>query len=996
VQYPHTVTLLIVRERCSIVAMKNLISVLFWSLLTSVGYAQNYIPVFQSSESEKWADSMLSKLSYQQKLGQLFMIDAFSNKDSAHVKQVSGLIEQYGIGGLIFFQGGPYRQAILTNYYQKQSQVPLLIGIDGEWGLQMRLDSTIRFPRQMTLGAGADSVQVFEMGKEIGRQMKRMGIHVNFAPDVDINNNPKNPIINSRSFGESRERVAKLSFQYMKGLQDEGVLACAKHFPGHGDTDTDSHLSLPVVHADSARIDSLELYPYKSLIPGGLGSVMVAHLFVPAVDSTPGRAGTLSPVLVNGWLKKKLGFNGLIFTDALNMKGVAAFNEPGELELKALMAGNDVLLYSENIPTAINRIHRAIQECEIDQSLIDEKVRKLLMVKYWAGLAESKQVDTSSLFIDLNNDFAQTLNYSLYSKSATLLRNKGKVLPLHPYYRDCIAAVAVNDTTGNLFQQVMAAYAHVDFFNLPKDASSGSIDSLLKLLSDYDRIVVSVHNTTINAAKNFNVTPSMVEFVTKAGKKNKSILCIFGNAYVLGKFENYEDFDAVVQAYEDTWMPQKLVAQKLFGAGFFSGRLPVSSPPWFAIDEGLNSSALHVLKEAPPSLKGVNADTLSKIDDKIRLAIHDSMFPGCQVVIAKSGDVIYNKSFGYFTYDKSRPVLWNDLYDIASVTKIASTALACMLLVDRNKLDIDAKASKYLPYLRHTDKKDITIRSLMAHQSGLKSWIPFWKGTTDSSGVLSSELFRRTPESGYTIKVADSIFLLNSYRDSIIDYIIKSPLENEGKYVYSDLGIILLQCIVEKLSGKSIDHFVTDHFYKPLGLWKTGYNPMEFENRAKIVPTENDTLFRKQLIHGFVHDPAAAMMNGVGGHAGVFSNARSLAVIMQMLLNKGEYGGKRYIKPATVDLFTSQAYIGSENRRGLIFDRPDPSKGVSGPTAMDASLRSFGHAGFTGTYAWADPDNQMVFIFLSNRVFPDSSNRKLASSNLRTQLMQLVYDAIKQ
>lgn len=976
--------------------MKNVALILLGLIFSCCSLAQKYNPVFQSAESERWADSILLNMSYQEKIGQLFMIDAFSNKDSAHVKQITDLITQYSIGGLIFFQGGPYRQANLTNYYQSKSRIPLLIGIDGEWGLQMRLDSTIRFPRQMTLGAGADSGQVYLMGREIGRQMHRMGIHVNFAPDVDINNNPRNPIINSRSFGESPVKVAGLSFEYMKGMQEEGVLACAKHFPGHGDTDTDSHLALPVVHADSARLDSLELYPYKKLIPAGLGSVMVAHLFVPAIDSTPGRAGTLSPILVNGWLKEKLGFNGLIFTDALNMKGVAAFNEPGELELKALMAGNDILLYSQNVPTAIGRIHKAIQECEIEQTLVDEKVRKLLMVKYWSGLADTISVDTAGLQADLNNHAAQSLNYLLYNESSTLLRNKGKVIPLHPYYRDCIAAVAVNDTSGNLFQQVMSAYAHVDFFNLPKDASSTAIDSLLRLLSDYDRVVISIHNTSINAAKNFNVTPAMIEFVKKAGKKNKSILCVFGNAYVLGKFEDYENFDAVVQAYEDTYLPQKLVAQKLFGAGYFSGRLPVSSPPWFTINEGLNSKALHVLKEVPPSFRNMNPEVLSRMDTVISEAIKDSVFPGCQILVAKSGDIIYSKSFGYFTYDKTHPVADDALYDIASVTKIASTALACMLLVDRHKLDIDAKASKYLPFLRNSDKEDITVRALMAHQSGLRSWIPFWKETKDSVNGFSSVIYRRSAAPGFTTQVADSLYVLDSFRDTILDRIVKSPLEKPGKYVYSDLGIILLQCIVEKLSGKTLDHFVTDNFYKPLGLWKTGYNPLDFESKSRIAPTEYDTAFREQLVHGFVHDPTAAMMNGVGGHAGVFSNARSLAVIMQMLLNKGEYAGKRYLKPETIDLFTKQAYEDSDNRRALIFDRPDPSKGESGPAALGASLRSYGHSGFTGTYAWVDPEHDLIFVFLSNRVFPDASNKKLSASNLRTHLMQVAYDAMKQ
>ncbi|MFN8153325.1 MAG: glycoside hydrolase family 3 N-terminal domain-containing protein [Bacteroidia bacterium] len=968
--------------------------VLLWVSLTAG--AQKYIPVYRQPATISWADSVLSQMDYWDKIGQLFMVDAFSNKDSAHIRQITTLIDSFHIGGLIFFQGGPLRQAVLNNYYQSRSKYPLLIGFDGEWGLQMRLDSTIRFPRQMTLGAGAGEEQVYAMGREIGRQMHRMGVHVNFAPDIDINNNPGNPIINSRSFGENRNKVAVLGAAYMKGMQEQKVLACGKHFPGHGDTDTDSHLSLPVIHADFARIDSLELFPFKELIKQGLGSVMVAHLFVPAVDSTPGLAGSLSDKLVKGLLKDSLGFDGLVFTDALNMKGVAANNEPGELELKALLAGNDVLLYSLDIPKAVARIHKAIQECEIDQELIDSKVKKILMVKCWAGLAAERTVDTADLYRQLNAAEADSLNYTLYEGAPTLLRNKGKVIPLHTYYRDCIASVVINDSVGNPFQQRLAANAHVDFFRLAKDATSGAIDSLMDALSDYDRIIISVHNTTINATKNFGITPSMTEFVNKAGHRKGSILCVFGNAYVLGKFNEYDHFDAVIQAYEDTWLPQVQVAEKLFGGGVFEGHLPVSSPPWFFLGEGMVSDAAHILSEVPPALGGMNQDSLNLIDKIVQDAIADSVFPGCQVLAVHDGKIVFNRSFGYFTYGDSLRVKPDNVYDIASVTKIASTALACMLLVDRHRLDIDAKASRYLGFLKESDKKDITIRQLMAHEAGLQAWIPFWKQTVDSSGNLSQEYYRSVPEKGFTVQVAEGIYIADDYKDIIKEQILSSPLENPGKYVYSDLGLILLQWVVEKISGKEIDHFVYDNFYKPMGVWKMGYHPTEWTSLSNIVPTEIDTSFRHQLVHGFVHDPAAAMMGGTAGHAGVFSNARSLAVIMQMLLNKGEYGGRRYIQPSTVDLFTTQAFPGSVNRRALLFDKPDTTKGLNGPSAPASSSQAFGHSGFTGTYAWADPQHQLVFIFLSNRVYPSAANNKLAHSNLRTLLMQKVYEAIKQ
>lgn len=950
--------------------------------------------VYDTPDSRAWADTMLSHMNYWQKIGQLFMVDAFSNKDSAHIYQIRQLIDSFQIGGLIFFQGGPYRQAQLTNYYQSRSKIPLLIGIDGEWGLNMRLDSTMRFPRQMTLGAGADDKEVYAMGREIARQCRRLGVHVNFAPVVDINNNPLNPIINSRSFGEEKHRVAQLSRAYMEGLQDGHVLACAKHFPGHGDTDSDSHLALPVVNSSVQRLDSVELFPYRQLIQNGLGSVMVAHLFVPAVDSTPGLAGSLSPAMVNGLLKDSLGFGGIVFTDALNMKGVSGYFKSGELELKALLAGNDVLLYSSDIPAAIQYLHLAVQNCEINESRIDSSVRKILQLKYWTGLNKTEFVDTLQLSRDLFTSEAGWLNYRVYDRAPTLLKNRNNILPLHSYYRDCIASLVLNDTLGNPFQTELSAYAHVDVFSLPKNASRDAIDSLIKLLDDYDRVIVSIHNTSINAAKNFGITEPIVEAVKHLSTRKGNVLVVFGNAYVLNKLPAAHHYDALIQAYEDTWLPHFQTAQKIFGGSAFSGALPVSTHD-FDAGKGIHKDAWDVIRYSMPEELGITSASFDSISFIIDKAIRDSVFPGCQVLIARDNTIIYNKAFGYHTYAKEQKVKPEDLYDIASVTKIASTALACMLLYDKHKLDPDAKVSKYLPEFRKTDKKDITVARVMAHQAGFKSWIPFWKSTVDSAGP-SPLYYRKQYSAAFSIQVADSLFIRTDYQDTLWDIILNTPLENSGDYVYSDLGMFVIQRVVEKLTGKTLGQYVHDNFYKPLGLWNMGYHPLEWSKSSAIVPTEMDTAFRRMLIRGFVHDPAAAMMGGEAGNAGVFANARSLAVIMQMLLNKGTYAGRRYLKYGTVEKFTSQAFAGSLNRRGLFFDRPDVNLGKEGPTANSASLQAFGHSGFTGTCAWADPAEGLVYIFLSNRVYPSAGNNKLARQNIRTRIMQVAYDAFRQ
>ncbi len=976
----------IVKSSCSL-------ALFLFLLLSNHQLSAQSAPVYDSPAARQWADSVLNNLSYQQKIGQLFMMDAFSNRDAIQIAQIKSLIDSFAIGGLIFFQGGPIREALLTNYYQSISKTPLMIGMDAEWGISMRLDSTIRFPRQMTLSAGSNSQQVYQMGKEIGRQCKRMGIHVNFAPSVDINNNPLNPVINSRSFGEDRDQVALLGGMYMKGMQDVGVLACGKHFPGHGNTDTDSHLTLPTVLSNRAELDTMELVPFQKLINDSLASVMVAHLFVPALDSTTNQASTLSPYIVTDLLKHKLGFNGLIFTDALNMKGVASYYGPGEIEFKALLAGNDVLLYSENIRKAIDRIHIGIQNCEIEQSDIDSHVRKILMSKYWVGLNKFIPIDTTNLYNDLNTNEANWLNYQMYDESITLLRNKGNLIPLKTFYRDCIASVVINDTVQNNFQLMLNRYAKVDCFSIAKDASIKTMDSLMLKLEDYDRVIISIHNTSINATKNFNITENIKYFTSVMAHEKNSILCVFGNPYVLGKLDELNHMPSVILAYEDTYLPQFLTAQKIFGAKIFEGKVPVSPSSTFARGNGLSPSGTGLLKYTLPEEEGIASVKLAKIDSIIQKSIRDSVFPGCQILIALKGNVIYDKSFGWHTYDHKHVVKNTDLYDIASCTKMFASALATMLLVDKKKIDPEAKISKYLPELKHSNKKDLTVRTILAHQGGLLAWIPFWKNTVDSNG-LSTNYYRKFSENNFTTRVADSLFIRDDYPDSIWAKIIDSPLETQGKYVYSDLDLIIMQHIIEKVSGKSLDEFVEDNFYTPLGLWQTGFKPTERFDTSIIIPTENDTLFRRQVIQGYVHDPAAAMLGGVAGHAGIFSNAQALAVIMQLFLNDGVHAGKRYIKSETIDAFTRQAFPATENRRGMIFDKPEPDVTKPGPTAASASPMTFGHNGFTGTCAWADPQNGLVYVFLSNRVFPNAGNNKLAKLNIRTDIMQVMYDAL--
>lgn len=958
--------------------------------------AQIKKPVFINDASRQWADSVFNTLSYEQKIGQLFMVDAYSNRDSVHVAFIENLIKEYYIGGIIFFQGGPVRQAHLTNRYQSLSKIPLMIGIDGEWGLSMRLDSTIRFPRQMTLGAAGNDSLIYKMGLAIGRECKRMGIHINFAPVADINNNPLNPVINSRSFGEVKEKVTSAALMYMNGLQDQGVMACGKHFPGHGNTDTDSHFSLPVINQNAAEMDTMELFPFRRLINEGLASMMVAHLHIPAYDTGFNSTSTLSKVVTDSLLRKNLGFEGLVFTDALNMKGVANYYKIGELELKALQAGNDVLLYSADIPSSWLRIHYAIQNCEIEQEEIDEKVKRILMAKHYAGLHQISPVDTSNLIKDLNTDTAIYLSRELFETSITVLKNENNIIPLRGLGNCSIASLVMNDTLKNPFQEMILNYSNADLFRSDREPSKLFLDSLLRKLAGYEYVIFSIHNTSTKAASGYGVSDKAGEIINYLKDKVNLIIVMFGNAYTLSRLPEVEKNKSLILAYEDTNWPQYFTAQLIFGASKSHGVLPVTPVKTIPQGSGIQiQNDLSRLRFADPRELGLNKEDFDVVDSLALKAIKEKAAPGCQVLVAWKGNIIYQKSFGTFTYsDTSAKVNNNDLYDIASITKIAATALAFMKLKEEGEVDDEKKASKYFHELRKTNKRDIVIEDILSHRAGLKSWIPFWKNTMDGNRP-SYNIYHPEKDVNYSVQVADSLFILKSYQEKLWKEIYDSPVASDEKYVYSDIGMFIMQKVIEEVSGTSLDSYLEQNFYEPLGLHRILFNPRTRFTLSKIVPTEFDTSFRKTLVHGFVHDPAAAMMGGIAGNAGLFSDAYSLAVIMQMLMNGGDYGGKRFLKQETVQHFTSRHDFEGDNRRGLFFDKPEINKLKNGPTAVSASPKTFGHTGFTGTCAWADPENELVYIFLSNRVHPDAENNKLAQGNYRTDIMEAVYQIIK-
>lgn len=949
-------------------------------------------PPFTTYLHNHWVDSLMQSMTLDQKVGQLFMLAAYSNKDERHYRSIDKLIKEQQIGGLIFFQGGAARQIDLTNRYQKLTKIPLLIAGDWEWGLSMRLDSTIYFPRQMMLGAIQDQNLIYRMGEEIARQIKLVGGHVNFAPVVDINNNPNNPVIGSRSFGEDRIGVSERSLEYMRGLQDNKILAVAKHFPGHGDTDVDSHKDLPIILHDRNRLDSIELYPFKRLFNSGIGGVMVAHLFVPELDSTKNTATTLSRKVSTDLLKTELNFKGLAFTDALNMKGVSKFFEPGEVDLKALLAGNDVLLFPKDVPNAISRIKAAIESKALSLLELDNHVRKILAVKYWTGAYMSKPITKQEIHQKLNNESVKLMQQELVENALTLVSNEEQIIPLKNLQDLRIASVSIGDFKTNDFQKTLKAYSRVDDFQMKKFPSKEEWEALKKKLSNYNLVIFSFNKTNRRPAKNYGISLKSMRLVEEYAKTKSVIIDVFANPYVLKKFKSLKEFKAVIVSYNNWSVTQKLSAQLIFGGIPALGKLPVSINDSYPVGTGIIINKANRLKYTLPKDAGIDESNLYKIDSIVINSIREGAFPGCQILAAKDGKVFYNKSFGHFTYAKKHSVGNEDLYDLASITKVLATTASLMKLQDKSSFNVDSNLGYYLPFLQATNKSDLRIKDVLSHQARLKPWIPFYLHTIEQDSIRD-KVYKQKSEGKWSIQVAENLYIDSTYKDTILKEIIDSELRKKSGYKYSDLGYYLLKLIVEKQTNSSLDNYSQSSFYSKMGANHLMFNPLHEFRKQQIVPTEDDGYFRHQLVQAHVHDMGSAMLGGVGGHAGLFSNANDVAKMMQMFLNKGTYGGEEYLSKEVVELYTSCVNC-PDNRKGIGFDKPEMNSDKYGPTSPEATASSYGHTGFTGTMTWVDPETGILYVFLSNRIYPTSENQKLLKLNTRTEIQSVLYNSI--
>ncbi len=970
--------------------MKNiLIASIFLFLGTS--YAQQIDPLQTSDfeNQEKWVEGIMNNLTLDQKIGQLFMIQAYSNKDKKHKAFVKKMIKKYHIGGLIFMQGTPEKQAALTNIYQSTSKIPLLIGFDGEWGLNMRLKNSFRYPWNMTLGAVQNNKLIEQFGEQLGEHCKRIGIHVNFAPVVDINTNPANPIIGNRSFGENKYNVTEKAIAFTNGMQSTGVLANAKHFPGHGDTSTDSHKTLPFLDFTLERLDSIELFPYKKLFKTNLASVMVAHLNVPSLEPKPGVPTSISYKVITELLKEKMGYNGLIFTDALNMKGAANFAKPGDIDLAAFIAGNDMLLIPEDVKVAVKILKKALKNKVFTEDRLNESVRKILKAKYWVGLNNFETIKEEGIQDDIITIKDELLYRSLMTEAITLVQNKENLIPIKELSDNKIAYVKLGDSDNFDFTNTLKKYTEVDVI------SDENLSNLLQKLKSYNTVIIGYHKSNENPWKSFKMTVEELSWLQEISKNNKVILDVFASPYTLLDISDFKNIEAVLVSYQNSKVSQEISAQMIFGALETKGKLPVSIKNIFPEGTGLSTPNLMKLSYTIPEEVDMDSKLLAKIDSVTTMVVDSLMAPGGQVLVARYGKVVYHKSFGYQTYDKKQAVKLTDLYDLASVTKIIGGLPMIMKSEETGLLNLNETLGELMPYLKGSNKDSITLKEALSHVAKIKPWIPYYLETIDSiTKKTFPNLYRTEKSQGFSIKITENLYLIDSYTDTIYKRIAEVPqLKKEG-YKYSGLLFYLFKKYIKDTYHKEMDELNNENFYKPLGATTLGYNPLDKFNTSEIAPTEIDDYYRHQTLQGDVHDMGAAIMNGVSGNAGLFANSNDVAKMMQMYLQKGFYGGKRYLEAKTINKFSHRYYENDSIRRGLGFDKPSINPEIKASSKY-ASANSFGHSGFTGTYTWVDPDNGILYVFLSNRVYPTMSNNKLGKKDIRTVVHNLIYEAIK-
>lgn len=985
--------------------MKKTFIMLLMSALSLSMWAGNPALIYQRSmaKNQQWVDSVYNTLSDRERAAQLFipMVDPRSGATSKAT--ISKWVKTEKMGGLLFSKGSMEEYATMTNYAQSIADVPVLMSFDGEWGLSMRIKDTPRFPYNMGLGAISDEKLLYEYGREMARECRLLGIHVNFAPVLDVNSNPSNPVIGYRSFGEDPARVSRLGIAYSRGLEEGGVMSVSKHFPGHGDTSVDSHKALPTVSHDRTTLNMVDLLPFNQYIDARLSGVMVGHLSVPALDKT-GTPASLSKVITTDLLRDKMGFEGLIFTDALAMKGA---NSSINNCVAALMAGADVLLGSSSPSKDLDAVMAALKSGKITSKMIETRCKKMLAYKYALGLTVEKPINISGLESRINSSTAEAVNRKLSAALMTVVRNDSKLLPIRGLAERSIAVVNLGASSNEIFSQFCRKYANVKVYS----TSGGLSASTLSAIKKYDVVIVGVFNDKAAQKQAFAQLKSIPNMVP----------VFFMNPYEMAEFgASLNGLKILVLAYDDTRYIREYAAQAIFGGIEVSGRLPVNLKGIAPLGTGVKLKKSRLGYTTPEAI-GLNPNLEARVDDLVNQGLKTKAFPGCQVLVAKDGNVIINKSYGTLDFEEKKEVTDETLYDLASVSKATGTLSGVMRAYDEGLFELDAPVSEYIEPLQGGDKSRITVRQLLYHESGMPAAVNMFNMMMDTAtydgkliqnaqsptysikiengayGHKDAKLRRdiTSPEAtdGFTLAAADGIYVGQATMDTIMSRIYNIKLRDTKKYNYSCLNFCLLMNMEEWLTGRPHNEWVDETIFAPLGAFHTGYRPLDRWSKSDIAPTEKDNFLRRQLVWGYVHDETANFSGGVQGNAGLFSNANDLAKLCQMWLNGGEYGEERLLSEETVELFTTSK--SSTCRRGLGFDKPDKRNDKNSPTCREASAATFGHTGFTGTCFWVDPQSQLIYIFLCNRVHTTRNNSAFSKLNIRPRIFSEVYKAMQ-
>lgn len=952
-------------------------------------------PAFTAYLNDPWVNGIMEKMTLQEKISQLVMIEVYPDQSELHRGNIEKLLKQYKPGGILMMRGTPSKTARWINHFQLSSEIPLLVAMDAENGPAFRLDSILPFPNAQATGAVRNDSLVYSMGRAVGRQLRELGINMNFAPVADINTNPANPIINFRAYGEEKINVAKKASAFARGMQDEGVAAVAKHFPGHGDTRSDSHHTLPVLQHSVSRLDSVETAPFRLLADNGIAGIMTAHISVPALDPT-GKPASLSAPAINRYLRQNIGYKGLIITDAMNMKGVTL--PSGQAEVQALKAGNDMVEFVTNLPGALRAIENAIKDGALSVGDIDMKVRRVLAMKRWLHLPTLKPTDVQGITSRLNQPSNELAVREITEASITVLRNRNNLLPLMRLDTLRIATVSLNGGELTPFQQMVSRYTAADHFYLSSAAGTQEIQTLIGRLKTYNLVIAGVHGLRSFPGKSYGVSPAQTEAIKLLAQNSRLITLFFGNAYALRFFNAIELSHALVLAYQDNPLAQELSVQMLFGAVEASGRIPVTPDGRFRSGSGMDVKKNSRLKYTIPEEAGISsAKLITKIDSIAEAGLRAKAYPGAQVLVARHGKVILMKNYGFLTDAMDEPVTSEVVYDFASVTKVSGPLPLLMKLTDEGRFDLQKTLGYYWPDFKGSDKENLLIRDILTHQARLRPIIPLWQSRFARDRALREAVFKNQPFRDTDIRVSYNLHMDTAYRKAFYDEIRESTLLPRKTYTYTCLGFHMWPVIIERITGQCYEEYLKSVFYKRLGASSLTYNAWMHYPQALIAPTEVDDYFRMETLRGFVHDEGAAILGGVSGNAGLFGTGNDLAKLFQMYLWKGYYGGERYITEKTIDEFTRVQFPANNNRRGLGFDKPDINnhlkrKEEAYPCSA-VSQNSFGHTGFTGTFVWADPDSGILFILLTNRVYPTRNNAGLSALSIRGSMLQAVYES---